>query len=137
MNRLRTSVVLMAVVFAVVLVLSPFVGAQEKSEIKRNILAKQDLATVPGHEGVLAQVEIPVGGAEPRHTHPGEAFGYVQEGTLTLNIEGKPVATVKPGESFFIPANTVHWGVNQGTAPVKVLATFVVPKGQPMTSPAK
>lgn len=137
MNHSKRIVLTLAVLFAAFLAFSALVlVAADKAEVKRNLLTRQDLATFPGHEGVMAQVEFAPGSAEPKHTHPGEVFGYVQEGTVTLNIEGKPTVHPKAGDTFFIPANTVHWGVNEGSGPAKVLATFVVPKGQPMTTPA-
>jgi quercetin dioxygenase-like cupin family protein len=44
---------------------------------------------------------------------------------------------LKAGETFFIPAGVVHDGRNTGTAPAKVLATYVVEKGKPVASPAQ
>jgi hypothetical protein len=49
----------------------------------------QDLP-IPGYQVVMAAVEIPAGGREGRHTHPGALVAHVQEGTLTLDVEGKP-----------------------------------------------
>jgi quercetin dioxygenase-like cupin family protein len=137
MNRLKLIPVMVGVVFATFLALSSVVAAQQVGEIKRNVLTKQDLGSVPGHEGVVAQVEIAPGAREGRHTHPGEVFAYVEEGALVLNVEGKPTVTVKAGETFFIPAEVVHWGENMGKTPCKLLATFVVEKGKPLSSPAK
>src|SRR5258705_343233 len=71
---------------------------------------------------------------EGRHTHPGLVMIHVEEGTLTLDYEGKPTVGYKPGESFFVEAGKVHEGMNKGTTPVKAIATFVVPKGQPITT---
>lgn len=85
----------------------------------------------------MAAVEIPPGGREGRHTHPAEVFAQVLEGTLTLDVEGQPTATSKPGETFFIGAGKVHEGINQGSAPVKLLAVFVAEKGKPLTAPAQ
>jgi mannose-6-phosphate isomerase-like protein (cupin superfamily) len=59
------------------------------------------------------------------------------EGTLQLEIAGQPPRTLKAGETFFIPAGVVHDGRNTGTAPAKVLATYVVEKGKPVASPAQ
>jgi quercetin dioxygenase-like cupin family protein len=134
MNRSKLVPVAVAVVVAALLAVC---AAQQVGEIKRNVLTKQDLSSVPGHEGVVAQVEFAPGAREARHTHPGEVLGYVEEGSIVLNVEGKPATTLKPGESFFIPAGAVHWGENTGNTPCKVLATFVVEKGKPLTSPAK
>ncbi len=138
MNRSKLILVMVAVVFAGLLALSSVLvlQAQQVGEIKRNFLTKQDL-NVPGYEGVLAQVEFAPGAREAKHTHPGDVFAYVKEGTLTQNLEGTPTATVKPGEVFFVPAGKVHWAECAGTTPCKVLATFVVEKGKPLSSPAK
>lgn len=138
MNRSKLAVVVTAVVCVTFLALFCARGVRtHQTGAKRNILTKQDLSNFPGHEGVVAQVEFAPGAREGRHTHPGDIFVYVLEGTLTVGVEGKPVMTVKPGEVFFIPAGKVHWGENAGNAPVKVIAAFVVEKGKPLTSPAQ
>ena len=53
---------------------------------------------------------------------------------MTLDYEGKPTATVKPGESFFVEAGKVHEGINKGTTTVKAIASFVIEKGKPITT---
>lgn len=113
-----------------------FVLHAQQAGAKRNILMKQDLTGFSGHEGVVALVEFAPGARESKHTHPGDIFGYVQEGSLTLYVEGQPAVTVKPGEVFFVPAGKVHWGENAGTTTAKTVATFVVEKGKPLASPA-
>ena len=42
--------------------------------------------------------------------------------------------TYKAGDSFFIEAGKIHEGINKGASPVKVVATFVVEKGKPLTT---
>jgi quercetin dioxygenase-like cupin family protein len=100
--------------------------------VVRKVLMQQDLP-IPGYAAALVSVEIPVGGREGRHTHPGALLVYVQEGELSLDYEGKAQVTYKPGETFFVEANKIHEGINKGTVPIKALASFVVPKGQPIT----
>jgi quercetin dioxygenase-like cupin family protein len=102
-------------------------------QVQRKILLTQDLP-IPGYEMVSVAVEIPPAGREGRHTHPGAVMGYVQEGVLTLDDEGRPTATYKAGDSFFVKAGNIHEGSNHGTATVKVIATFVVEKGKPLTT---
>jgi quercetin dioxygenase-like cupin family protein len=101
--------------------------------VKRTVLLQHD-TSVPGYEAVLVSVEIPAGGREGRHTHPGVAMIHVLEGTLSLDYEGKPQASYKAGDSFYVDAGKVHEGINKGTAPVKAIATFIIPKGQPVTT---
>ena len=108
--------------------------AQEPT-VQRKVLLTHDL-TIPGYQTVLGAVEIPPGGREGRHTHPGAVVVYIQEGVLTFDYEGNPTMTYKAGDSFFIEAGKVHEGINKGTSPVKAVATFVVEKGKPLTSPA-
>ena len=129
-----------AIAFTTFLMLSsvPALRAQEKRELpKRTVLMKTDLATVPGHEGIVSLVELAPGAGEAKHTHPGELLVYVLEGTLTVHVEGKPTATFNPGQAFLIPAETVHWGENEGKTLSKVISMFVVPKDKPLTTPAK
>ena len=66
----------------------------------------------------------------------GAVVGYIQEGVLTFDYEGKPTMTYKPGDSFYVEPGKIHEGINKGTSPVKVIATFVIEKGKPLTSPA-
>jgi quercetin dioxygenase-like cupin family protein len=124
--------------FAVVLALSASgLRAQDKGEIKRKVLTKQDLASASGHDAVLSQVELAPGAAEGKHTHPGELLGFVDEGTLTLFVEGKPEATLKRGDSFFVPAGATHWGENHTKKPVRIIATLILEKGKPPTTAAR
>jgi quercetin dioxygenase-like cupin family protein len=102
----------------------------------RKMLQDQEMSVQDRH-AVQVLAEFVPGGAAGRHTHPGEELGYVMEGTLQLDVEGQPSRTLKAGETFFIPAGTVHDGRNVGTGPAKVLATYIVEKGKPVASPAK
>jgi quercetin dioxygenase-like cupin family protein len=110
--------------------------AAQQPAVTRKILLKQD-SPIPGYEEDLVAVEIPSGGREGRHTHPGSVIIYVQEGTLTFDYEGKPTATYHPGDSLYVEPDKIHEGSNTGNAPVKVLATFLLKKGVPMTSQAQ
>jgi quercetin dioxygenase-like cupin family protein len=102
----------------------------------RAILQKGDLS-MPGHEAVQVRAEFDPGAAAGRHTHPGEEFTYILEGTLVLEVEGKAPVTLHAGDYFFVPAGIVHDGRNVGNAKAKVLATYIVEKGKPIATPAK
>jgi quercetin dioxygenase-like cupin family protein len=103
---------------------------------KRTPLQKQEL-TDHGREAVQVIAEFAPGVAAGKHTHPGEELGYVLEGNLQLEIQGKPPVILKAGDSFFVPAGVVHDGKNVGSGPLKVLATYVVEKGKPVATPVK
>ena len=110
--------------------------AQQQPAFKRTIVQKQDLSA-QGREAVQVLAEFAPGAAAGKHTHPGEELGYVLEGTLVLEVQGKPPVTLKAGDSFFVPAGVVHDGKNTGKGPAKVLATYVVEKGKPIATPVK
>jgi len=93
--------------------------------------------TVPGYEVVMLEAVIAAGAREGRHTHPGTLLARVEQGTVTLDYEGKPTAAYKAGESFFVDAGKVHEGINNGTAPAKILATLVVKTGDTLTTQTK
>lgn len=101
----------------------------------RTVLLQHD-APAAGYENVLVRVEIPAGGREGRHTHPGLAMVHVLQGALTLDHEGRPTTTYKVGESFFIEPGKVHEGMNRGATPATLIASFVVEKGKPLAAPA-
>jgi quercetin dioxygenase-like cupin family protein len=109
-------------------------GAQQ-SGFKRTVLQQGDLS-MAGHESVTAVAEFQAGGTVGRHTHPGEEVGYILEGTIVLEQDGKPPVTLGPGKTFFIPAGTIHNATNRGTAPARVLANYIVEKGKPLATPA-
>jgi quercetin dioxygenase-like cupin family protein len=105
-------------------------------EVVRKVLMQHDLPT-PGWSEALVSVEIPVGGREGRHTHPGPLMVYVTDGAITLDYEGQATKTYKAGDVFYVEAGKVHEGINMGNVPARALASFVTPKGQPLTTPAK
>lgn len=102
--------------------------------IKRTPLQKVDFPA--GFETVTAIAEIPAGTAAGKHTHPGAETGYVLEGELELVVEGKPAQRLKAGESYQIPAGVPHDAKAVGDKPMKVLAIYIVTKGEPLAKAA-
>ncbi len=102
----------------------------------RKIVNDQDLS-VSGRHVVTIQGDFAPVAATGKHTHPGEELGYVLEGALVIEVEGKPPLTVKPGEVFFVPAGAVHEARNAGTGATRALVTYIVEKGKPIAAPAK
>jgi len=100
------------------------------------LFALQDMG-IPGHEGVMARVELPPGAAEGPHTHFAEVFAFVEEGEITLENEGHPTVTLKAGDVFHIAQGAVHQAINHGTTTAKLAAVFVAEKGKPLTTPVK
>ena len=131
---IRRSFVLAAIA-ALAFVSTQVTHAQQAPAVKRTVLLQHD-TSAPGFEAVLVAVEIPVGGREGRHFHPGTAMIHVTDGAITLDYEGKPTVRYKAGDSFFVDAKAVHEGINKENVPAKAIATFIIPKGQPVTTQA-
>ena len=123
-----------AVVLGTTVVVCGFVlnVAQAQQGITRIDLQRHDIS-VPGREVVQTIVELDPGVQSSRHTHPGEEIVYVLEGApLQYEVEGKPPATLKPGDVLFIPAGTPHAARNVGNRKGSELATYIVEKGKPL-----
>jgi quercetin dioxygenase-like cupin family protein len=108
--------------------------AAQQPGFKRTVLQQGNLS-VPGREVVTAVAEFQPGATVGRHTHPGEESGYVLEGTIVLEQEGKPTVTLATGQTFLIPSGTVHNATNNGSSQARVLATYIVEKGKPLATP--
>ena len=104
--------------------------------IRRSMFFAAALVTLSTAPRTFAQAS-PVGAREGRHTHPGLLLIHVEEGTLTLDYEGKPSTDYKPGDSVFVEPGKVHEGINKGNTPVKAIATFVIPTGATITTQVK
>lgn len=66
-------------------------------------------------------IEIKPGGQSViDDSHPGEEFGYVLEGQVTLVLNKKRFV-VKKGETFYYTANKEHYLMNAGSVTAKVL----------------
>ena len=126
-------VFVVAAIAALAVVSAHVTHAQQAPTVKRTVLLQHD-TSAPGFEAVLVAVEIPVGGREGRHFHSGTAMIHVTDGAITLDYEGKPTVRYKAGDSFFVDAKAVHEGINKENVPAKAIATFINPKGQPVTT---
>ena len=108
----------------------------QPAPVKRTIVGKTE---VPGsnYEVVTAMVEIAPGFKAPRHFHPGIVQVEVFEGEFWFAPDGQPEKTYKAGEHFEIPMKAVHAEGATGDKPMKLIAVYVVEKGQPLVNPVK
>ncbi len=108
----------------------------QPSAIKRTPLQTVDLPGTTGYEAVMGIAEIPPGGTSGRHFHHGAEIGYVMEGGLVIEHEGRPVQTVKPGEPFRIDPKAPH-EAKPASGAAKILTIHMVEKGKPLAEPVK
>jgi quercetin dioxygenase-like cupin family protein len=109
--------------------------ASPTPSIKRIPLQRFD---VPGtaYETVIGIAEIAPNASIGRHTHPGPESGYVIEGGFELLIDGEAPRLLKAGDSYNLPPRIVH-DAKSGPDGAKVIAAYVVERGQPLASAAK
>jgi len=105
----------------------------QQAGIKRTPLQKAEFPD--GFVTVTAMAEVPAGGSPGRHTHPGLEIGYILEGEADLLVEGKAPQHLKAGDSYQIPAGTVH-DAKVGDKGLKFIGIYVVDKSKPLASPA-
>lgn len=86
-------------------------------------------------ETVVAFAEFAPGATTGRHTHPGDEYATVLEGSLELLVEGREPRRVSAGEGYHNARGVVHETRNIGTGNARVLSTFVIEKGKPLLEP--
>jgi quercetin dioxygenase-like cupin family protein len=63
------------------------------------------------------------------HRHGVPMFGYILEGTLTVDYGEKGTRVYKPGDSLVEAMAVTHRGMNLGTDLVKILAVYMGAEG--------
>jgi quercetin dioxygenase-like cupin family protein len=101
-------------------------------------LLTKELAGNPGKEILMSTVTYPPGGASSPPPHDAQVFVYVLEGELTMQVQGGPKVTLKPGETFYESPTDVHSvSANASqTAPAKFVVFIIKNKGAPTTRAA-
>jgi quercetin dioxygenase-like cupin family protein len=114
-----------------------FLNAQQQP-VKRTELLRTDLPGIEGKEGIVYIAELAPGAAAGKHYHPGSELFYVLEGSMILEVEGKPPATMKQGDVSHLSPKEVHDVKNaSATAPMKALIFQLPEKGQPLVTPVR
>ena len=93
-------------------------------------LATDVLDSADGLEVVTSYVELPGGTQLPKHTHPGEEFAYVVEGSVYLWEKGKGETHCVAGSSAKVPMGAVHT-VRTADEGAKLVVFRVHTQGEP------
>lgn len=133
MRRIQVVVGVALAVGAVLGVLGGrFLSAQDPLA-SGTVLQRTELVGAPGMEAIAVLRELPPGAESGKHTQGGNEIVYVLEGSLVLEVQGKPAVTLKTGEAFSTVAGEVHNVKNaSATAPAKALAVYVAKTGTPL-----
>ncbi|MFI0353272.1 cupin domain-containing protein [Actinomadura sp. 9N407] len=90
----------------------------------------------PGAHVMTVVIEYPPGDpGTPPHRHSGPAFGYVLEGEMRLEIEGRPERAVGAGEAFWeTGGDVIHYqdGNGRDDVPLRFTVTMLCEPGKPM-----
>jgi quercetin dioxygenase-like cupin family protein len=114
-------------------------SAKPAPEAKVDELMSKDLPDFPGKEGLMITVVYPPGSQDPIHRHNADAFVYVLEGSIVMQVKGGKEVTLTPGQTFYEGPNDVHTiGRNASqTEPAKFVVFLVKNKNAPVLVPVK
>jgi quercetin dioxygenase-like cupin family protein len=114
-------------------------GAPVVNEPKVTQIFLKDLADIPGKEGLMLSVEYPPGSVDPVHRHNANAFVYVLEGSIVMQVQGGKEVTLTPGQTFYEGPDDIHVvGRNASqTKPAKFVVFMVKDKGAQAFIPVK
>ena len=125
--------------FVAVILLCLVTSTAMAQEAKVASLMSKALAENPGKEVLMITVEYPPGSVDPIHRHNAQAFVYVLEGSIVMQVRGGKEVTLTPGQTFYEGPDDVHVvGRNaSATEPAKFLVVLIKDKGAPVLVPAE
>jgi len=106
---------------------------QLSANLVRRELQRAPLS-IPGREVVQVLTEIPAGVASGWHVHPGEEVGYIAAGEVEMMVAGRATVLLRPGDVFLIPPHTPHNARDLGPEAGRMLSTYIVETGQPLST---
>jgi quercetin dioxygenase-like cupin family protein len=101
-------------------------------------LMTKDLAGAAGQEALMLMVEYGPGVSEPVHRHNAQAFVYVLEGSVVMQVKGQPPVTLTAGATVDEgKADVPRVGRNASpTARARFVVVLVKEKGAAVAMPA-
>jgi quercetin dioxygenase-like cupin family protein len=133
MGRLRTFALVSAAITAVSTTVPCTASATPPRDTHGTVLWQ---TTDDGKDYIFREITIAPGGSTGWHSHDGELFGVVKEGTLThfradcsqdgFYVAGQSIAE-KGGQDY------VHIGRNLGQVPLVLQVLYIDPAGAPLS----
>ncbi len=108
-------------------------GAAAWPGLRYEILARIDGPT-EAFETLIVAAEAPAGFDVPRHIHPGIESAYIVAGGGLLEVEGEAPRALKAGDVAQIAARRPH-RFCIGAEPTRIVSTYILEKGQPISIP--
>ncbi len=103
------------------------------------VLMSKDLTDIPGKDAVMLTVVYPPGASSPVHRHNAQAFVYVLEGSIVMQVKGGKEVTLTPGQTFYEARDDIHIVDRNAstTRPAKMVVFLVKDKGAQVLVPVK
>jgi quercetin dioxygenase-like cupin family protein len=122
-----------------VVLLCLIAGTAMAQEAKVTSLMSKDLPENPGKELLMITVEHAPGGSSVVHRHNAQAFVYVLEGSVVMQVKGGQPVTLTPGQTFYEGPDDVHVVDRNAssTEPAKFLVFMIKNKGAPALVPVE
>ena len=114
-------------------------GTAMAQDAKVTSLMSKDLTENPGKEVLMITVEHAPGGSNAIHRHNAQAFVYVLEGSVVMQLKGGQQVTLTPGQTFYEGPDDVHVVDRNAssTKPAKFLVIVIKNKGAPALVPVE
>jgi len=135
----RSKEATMTIKLVALVLLCVMTGTAMAERPKVTPLMSKDLAADPGKEVLMITVEHVPGGSSAIHRHNAQAFVYVLEGSVVMQLKGGKEVTLTPGQSFYEGPDDVHLVDRNAstTEPAKFLVLLIKNKGAPAVVPAE
>jgi quercetin dioxygenase-like cupin family protein len=85
----------------------------------------------------VLNVILPPGADSGRHTHQGDQYTTVQEGSIKITVDGSGEHVLKAGDVLHIDPMVVHRTQNLSDKPARTTELFIVAKGKPLSEKAE
>jgi quercetin dioxygenase-like cupin family protein len=135
MSRFRVIGLAVGTSFLVFATLLPAGSSAQMSGFAAKPLLQSTVEGDEKKEALVLAITIAPDGSSGRHTHPGDCYGTLFEGTIELRVDGREPRRVSAGEAWHNPRGAIHELRNVGTTPVRVVNTLVLDKGKPRMQP--
>jgi quercetin dioxygenase-like cupin family protein len=111
------------------------VGADDQlsSRLKRTEV-QHESSSIPGRDIVQVLTEIPVNVSSGWHHHPGEEVGYIVAGTVRMERRDGETTVLNAGDGFLIPPGVPHNATDLGPGTGRMLSTYIVETGAPVST---
>ena len=129
----------MTVKLVALVLLCLMTGTAMAQQAKVTPLMSKDLTENPGKEALMIMVEYPPGSSDPIHRHNAQAFVYVLEGSIVMQVKGGVQVTLTGGQTFYEGPDDVHLVDRNAssTKPAKFLVVLIKNKGAPAVVPVQ